>query len=65
MGLCGKMISPRVELLAALYGWQARVSIRGRWILIGVGYRFRKVAYCDYREDPTILRSTGGAAAVI
>jgi hypothetical protein len=26
---------------------------------------FRKVAFHNYREDPTILGSTGGAAAVI
>jgi hypothetical protein len=26
---------------------------------------FRKVAFRNYREDPAILRSTGGAAAVI
>jgi hypothetical protein len=43
----------------------ARVSIRGRWTLNGVGYRFRKVAFRDYREDPVILGSTSGAAAVI
>jgi hypothetical protein len=54
-----------MELQAALYDRRARVSIRGRWTLIGVGYRFRKVAFCNYREDPAILRSTGGAAAVI
>jgi hypothetical protein len=26
---------------------------------------FRKVAFHNYREDPAILRSTSGAAAVI
>jgi hypothetical protein len=26
---------------------------------------FRKVAFCNYREDPAILGSIGGAAAVI
>jgi hypothetical protein len=41
------------------------VSIRGRWTLIRVGYKFRKVAFRDYREDPAILGPTGGAAAVI
>jgi hypothetical protein len=60
-----KVISPRMELQAALYGRRARVSIRGRWTLIGVGYRFRKVAFRDYREDPAILGSTSGAAAMI
>jgi hypothetical protein len=46
--------------------WQrARVSIRGRWTLIGVGYRFRKVSFRDYREDPVILGPTSGAATVI
>jgi hypothetical protein len=54
-----------MELKAALYGRRARVSIRGRWTLIEVGYRFRKASFCDYREDPTILGPTGGAAAVI
>jgi hypothetical protein len=54
-----------MELYAALYGRRARVSIRGRWTLIGVGYKFRKVVFRDYREDPAILRSTGGAAVVI
>jgi hypothetical protein len=29
-----------------------------------VGYRFRKVAFCDYREDPAILGPTGGAATM-
>jgi hypothetical protein len=41
------------------------VSIRGRWTLIGVDYRFRKVAFRDYREDPAIFGSTGGAATMI
>jgi hypothetical protein len=54
-----------MALYAALYGRRARVSIQGRWTLIRVGYRFTKVAFCDYREDPAILGSTGGAAAVI
>jgi hypothetical protein len=26
---------------------------------------FRKVAFCNYREDPMILGSTGGAATMI
>jgi hypothetical protein len=26
---------------------------------------FRKVAFCNYREDPAILGSTGGAATMI
>jgi hypothetical protein len=56
---------PRMELYAALYGRRARVSIRGRWTLIGVGYRFRKVAFRDYKEDPAILGSTGATATVI
>jgi hypothetical protein len=29
------------------------------------GYRFRKVAFCNYKEDPAILGPIGGAAAVI
>jgi hypothetical protein len=33
--------------------------------LIGVGYKFGKVAFRDYRLDPAILGSTGDAAAVI
>jgi hypothetical protein len=31
----------------------------------GVGYRFRKVAFHGYREDPAILGPTGGTATVI
>jgi hypothetical protein len=31
--------SPRIELLVALYGQQARASIQGRWTLIWVDYR--------------------------
>jgi hypothetical protein len=54
-----------MELYAALYGRWARVSIRGWWTLIGVGYRLRKVAFRNYRGDPAILGSTGGGAAVI
>jgi hypothetical protein len=54
-----------MELQAALYGRRAKVSIRGRWTLIRVGYRFRKVSFFDYREDPEILGPTGGAATVI
>jgi hypothetical protein len=60
-----KVISPRMELSAALYGRRSRVSIRGRWTLIRVGYRFRKVAFRNYREDPAVLGSTGNAVAVI
>jgi hypothetical protein len=56
---------PRMELYAALYGRRARVSVRGRWTLIGVGYRFRKATFRDYKEDPVILGSTGAAATVI
>jgi hypothetical protein len=37
----------------------------GRWTLIRVSYKFRKVAFRNYREDPVVLRSTGGAAAMI
>jgi hypothetical protein len=65
MGLCMEKISPRMELYAALYGRRARVSIRGRWTLIGVGYRFRNVTFRNYREDPAILGPTGGAATMI
>jgi hypothetical protein len=54
-----------MELQTTLYGRWARVSIQGRWTLIGVGYRFRKVAFRNYREDPAILRPTGGADTVI
>jgi hypothetical protein len=32
---------PSNGALGALYGRQARASIRGRWTLIGAGYRFR------------------------
>jgi hypothetical protein len=63
--LCVEGKSPRMELQTTLYGRWARVSIRGRWTLIGVGYRFRKVAFLNYREDPTILGPTGGADTVI
>jgi hypothetical protein len=55
---------PRMELYTALYGRRARVPIRGPWI-DEVGYSFRKVTFRNYREDPAILGSTGGAAAVI
>jgi hypothetical protein len=55
----------RMELQAALYGRRARVSIRGRWTFIMVSYRFRKVAFRNYREYPTILGPTSGAATVI
>jgi hypothetical protein len=57
--------SPRMELSVVLYVRRARVSIRGRWTLIGVGYRFKKVAFCDYREDPTILWSTGRSGPLV
>jgi hypothetical protein len=40
-------------------------SIRGRWTHIGVGYRLRKVAFRNYREDPAILRPNDSVAAVI
>jgi hypothetical protein len=30
-----------------------------------VGYKFRKVSFHDYREDPAILGPTGGAATAI
>jgi hypothetical protein len=30
-----------------------------------VGYKFRKVAFHDYREDPAILGLAGGASIVI
>jgi hypothetical protein len=53
-----------MELYTALYGRRARVPIRGPWI-DEVGYSFRKVTFRNYREDPAILGSTGGAAAVI
>jgi hypothetical protein len=45
--------------------WSSRVSIRGRWTLIGVGYKLRKVAFHNYREDPAILGPIGGAAVAI
>jgi hypothetical protein len=64
-GIVWKVISPRMELYAALYARRSRVSIRGWWTLIGVGYRYRKVAFHNCREDPVILGSTGGAATVI
>jgi hypothetical protein len=54
-----------MELQATLYGRRARVSIRGRWTLIEVVYRLRKDAFRNYREDPVIIASTGGAAAMI
>jgi hypothetical protein len=63
--LCVEGKSPRMELQTTLYGRWARVSIQGRWTLIGVGLQFRKVAFCDYSEDSAILGSTGGAATVI
>jgi hypothetical protein len=47
-----------MELLAALYDRRARDSIQGR-------LQIRKVIFRDYREDPAILWSAGGAAAVI
>jgi hypothetical protein len=50
--------------LAALYGRRSRVSIRGWWTLIGVGYRFKKVAFRNYRVDPVILGSTGNTVVI-
>jgi hypothetical protein len=39
--------------------------IGGLGLPFEVGYKFRKVIFRDYREDPAILGPAGGAAAVI
>jgi hypothetical protein len=49
--------SPRMELKDALYGRRARVSIRGRWTLIGVGYIFLEGRLLQLQEgshDPWV-----------
>jgi hypothetical protein len=49
-----------MELEAALYGQRARASIRGRWTLIGVGFRLGR---CPSVITERIPRSTNLLAA--